>query len=85
MAKKFESFTPSEVCEYLRRSDSTLDVAVYDKIAEHKIDGEIFMSLTEEYLREVAPLLGDRVRIKRILNSLLVTCSSVSILVIILW
>ena len=40
---------------------------VLEKIVEHKIDGETFLVLNDEYLREVAPLLGDRLKIKKVI------------------
>ena len=78
MAKQFESFSPKEVCEYLQRHAPSLDNSVFDEITEHKIDGEVFLSLNDEYLREIAPILGYRLKIKRILNLLLTSCSNVS-------
>ena len=34
----------------------------------HKIDGLTFIQLNEEYLRELAPLLGDRIKIKKLVS-----------------
>lgn len=73
MAKQFDSFSSIEVCDYLRRHVPSLEDSVFEKMTQHKIDGEVFLPLNEEYLREIAPLLGDRLKIKRILNSLLVS------------
>lgn len=43
---------------------------------EHKIDGEVFVALNDEYLREIARLLGDRLKIKRALaTALAVNCT----------
>ena len=77
MAKQFDSFSSVEVCDYLRRHAPSLDNSVFEKMMEHKIDGEVFLCLNEEYLREIAPLRGDCLKIKLILNSLLASCSSV--------
>ncbi len=78
MANKVESFSPGDVCSYLRHQLPSIDKAIFDKILEHKIDGEVFVSLNDEYLREIAPLLGDRIKIKRVVNSTLLSCSTVS-------
>ena len=48
-------------------------------ISAHKIDGFTFQQLTEEYLRELFPLLGDRVKIKRLICELLNPQSQVGI------
>lgn len=74
MAKQFDRFSSIEVCEYVKTQASALETYVFQKMVEHKIDGETFLVLNEEYLREIAPLLGDRLKIKRIISSLLATC-----------
>ena len=79
MAKKIESFSPEDVCDYLKRQLPSMDKNIFEKILEHKIDGEVFLSLNDEYLREIAPLLGDRLKLKRAVNSALISCSTVSI------
>ena len=78
MANVFESRSPESVCNYLKNEIPAIDRGILDRIVEHKIDGEVFLSLNDEYLREVAPLLGDRLKIRRVLNSLLLRCSTVS-------
>ena len=45
---------------------------VISNIKQHKIDGKIFLQLNEEYLREVAPLLGDRMKLKQVISEALV-------------
>lgn len=60
-----------ELCEYLSQSLPDLDHAVLDNFKRHKIDGFTFLQLNEEYLREVAPLLGDRIKIKKIISEAL--------------
>ena len=47
----------------------TLSVTFWRTLREHKVNGEIFAQLDEEYLRELAPLLGDRVRLKKIISA----------------
>ena len=38
------------------------------KIQRTFADGSVFVELNEEYLREVAPLLGDLLKIKRVMS-----------------
>ena len=64
---EFERFSPEEVRKYVLEKIPQIDANVLDKIVEHKIDGETFLVLNEEYLREVAPLLGDRLKIKKLI------------------
>ena len=63
------NFSPEEVRKYVLEKIPQVDANVLDKIVEHKIDGETFLVLNEEYLREVAPLLGDRLKIKKTYSS----------------
>jgi len=59
-----EKFSPEEVRDYVSDELPFIESSVLDKIVEHKIDGETFLLLNDEYLREIAPLLGDRLKIK---------------------
>jgi len=68
---EFERFSPEEVSQFVQKHLPQVEDSVLENIINHKIDGEVFMSLSEEYLREVAPLLGDRLKIKRLINQLL--------------
>lgn len=63
--ESFETFSPSQVCDYLKQEIPTLSQDVLRQLEEHKIDREVFLGLNDEYLREVAPLLGDRLKIKK--------------------
>jgi hypothetical protein len=67
MAANFEALSPENLCLFLRNEIPTISEDVLEKIVEHKIDGEVFRDLTDDYLREIAPLLGDRLKIKRVL------------------
>ena len=58
------------MCTYLEQEIPTLSQEVLMKLQEHQIDGQVFMGLNDEYLREVAPLLGDRMKLKRVINDL---------------
>ena len=63
-----KKFSPSEVLMYLKEYAPTLSEDVLEVIVSQKIDGEVFMALDGESLREIAPLVGDRVKIKSALN-----------------
>ena len=63
-----EGKSVEEVCEYLYDSIHDIDESVLDNIRKHKIDGSILMQLNEEYLREVVPLVGDRVKVRQLIS-----------------
>ena len=68
MSAEIENKTVDDLCDFLSQ-EQEIDTSVVENIRKHKIDGSIFIQLDEEYLREVAPLLGDRIRLKRIVAS----------------
>ena len=70
MATNFEALSPEDVSTFLQDEVSTISIDVLDKIVEHKIDGEVFLTLTDTYLREIAPLLGDRLKIMLLVTKL---------------
>ena len=70
------SFTPEEVSAFMRTENPALSEDVLSAIVSHKIDGA-FLELTEEYLREVAPILGDRIKLKKIISGVQLNSSAV--------
>jgi hypothetical protein len=68
----------NELCDYLSIVIPDLDLSVIENIKKHKINGELFLQLTEEYMREIAPLLGDRIKLKRIISTALEPATPVS-------
>ena len=62
----FEKLSPDKVCVYLKQEIPTIAEDILEKVVEHKIDGEVFLSLNDKYLCEIAPLLGDHLKIKRV-------------------
>jgi hypothetical protein len=72
MARRFEGLSPTTLRLRLREEIPSLSESILDKILEHKIDGEVFLSLNDENLREIAPLLGERLKIKRLISEAVV-------------
>jgi hypothetical protein len=58
-----------ELCCFLQEELDGID-EVLENVRKHKINGEAFLQLNEEYLREVAPLLGDRIKLKGLLSKI---------------
>ena len=56
---------PNGLCCLLQELVPDVDSEVFENIKRHKITGDIFLQLDEEYLREIAPSLGDRIRLKK--------------------
>ena len=50
---------------YKKNLVPTISEEILDSVIDHKIDEEVFLEMNDEYLREIAPLLGDRLKIKR--------------------
>ena len=71
LAANIESLSPEEVCAYLKEQIPFISEGILESIVEHKIDGEVFLELNDEYLREITPLLGDRLKLKKIINKAL--------------
>ena len=57
-----------ELCAFLKSTVPDLESGVIQNIKLHKISGELFLQLSEEYLREIAPLLGDRLQLRKIIS-----------------
>ena len=65
------SLSPEEVCAYLKEQIPFISEGILERFVDHKIDGEVFLQLNDENLREIAPLLGDRLKLKKIINKAL--------------
>ena len=57
----------NDLCEFLEIEFPDLEDHVLENVKKHKIDGQTFLQLDEEYLKDVTPLLGDRVRLKKVI------------------
>ena len=57
----------NDLCEFLEIEFPDLEDHVLENIKKHKIDGQTFLQLNEEYLKEVAPPLGDRLKLKKVI------------------
>ena len=66
-----EGKSVEQLCDYLREED--VDEAILINIKKHKIDGSLFVQLSDEYLHEIALLLGDRLQLKNIITRVLDT------------
>ena len=65
------SISPEVVCAYLKEQIPFISEGILERFLEHKFDGEVFLQLNYEYLCEIAPLLGDRLNLKKIINKAL--------------
>lgn len=56
------------VCEYLEQTDN-IERQTVDVFRENRINGQSFLDLTDDDLRELVPRLGERKSIKRLVES----------------
>ena len=77
--ENFEHLSPSKVSDFLRETVPGISEDVLENVIDHKIDGEVFLDLNDVYLKEIAPLLGDRLKIRRAITSVLAGRSTVSL------
>ena len=73
-----EDFSTEDVCTYIQEQVPDISQSFLEALKEHRIDGGVLLELTDEYLRELALLLGDRINIKRVIRFALSTNSPVS-------
>lgn len=66
---KFVEYTPEEVTSFVKDEVPTLSEEVLEVFIAEKIDGEVFLEITDELLRDLAPRLGDRVKLKRAIKA----------------
>ena len=66
MMSDIRELTCSEFSEYLMREG--VHEAVIELFSHNRICGETFCDLNEEDLKELLPVVGDRVHISRLLN-----------------
>lgn len=64
----FDKFSPEQVVIFLKDNIPTISKDILKRIVDHKIDGDVLLALDDSTMREIAPLLGDRVKIKKVLN-----------------
>lgn len=61
----FDALGVSEFCDWIRRCpDHEFSDAIVDELRSNGIDGSVFMRLSAEELKEVAPRLADRVALR---------------------
>ena len=65
----FDLYSPADVSKFLKEQIPTISEDILDKIVAHKVDGEVFLNIDDEYLREIAPLVGDRFKVKKAIRT----------------
>ena len=64
-----EFYSPQQVCEFLQNEIPMISGDILEKVIAHDIDGEVFLEIDDKYSREIAPLVGDRFRMKRAIRT----------------
>ena len=55
-----------EFCTYL--ADKNFDEDIVQKFSKNKICGSTFLNLTEDDLKDLLPVIGERVRVRQLLK-----------------
>ena len=66
MMDDFLTFTAEEMAQFL--ANHRVSETVKDNIVSNKVSGSVFMKLTEDDIRELAPTIGQRVILRDIRN-----------------
>ena len=70
MAKKsVASLSVDELCSYLLVKLPDLEGETIEAFRFHKVNGETFLQLTDDDIRELTARLGERKAIKRLIDS----------------
>ena len=57
-----------QLADYLRREGMRMEVA--KSFEDNLIDGEAFVSMTEEDLKELVPVISDRIKMRKLIKML---------------
>ena len=57
-----------DVCNFLEDKLPNFNKEVVEAFKKNKIDGTAFIELNDEYLRELCGVLGDRIKIKKLVQ-----------------
>jgi len=63
-----QTMTCEQLNDYLIDKGMHSDVSTI--IMANRIDGELFMGMDEDDLKEIVPVLGDRMRLRKIMNTI---------------
>lgn len=67
-ARDVEGFSKEELCDYLERQH--LHFEVVDIVEKNRLSGASFLQLTCDHLKEMFPVIGDRIPVTEILDQL---------------
>lgn len=75
---EIKKLSPSELCSHLVDAlGDGVSGSVLDTLEEQGLSGEFFLELAEDDLRELAPRMGDRMALRRYINSFKVASAKV--------
>ena len=72
MANEIILMSKDDLCSYLERQD--LEKEAVDTIRSNRISGAAFLELTPEHLKELFPVVGDRISVNKILQKVKAPC-----------
>ena len=77
MDSSFSSLGVGEFCQRIRQEDHEFPEEVVDALRDNGISGSLFLQLTTEELKELAPRIADRVALRQIQSKVRGVCSRV--------
>ena len=70
-AERVAKMSKEELCDYL--NGKTLDPEAVDTVRQNRLSGATFLELSKEHLKELFPVVGDRIAVSKLLESLKVS------------
>ena len=69
--ERVAKMSKEELCDYL--DGKGLDPEAVDAVRQNRLSGATFLELSKEHLKELFPVVGDRIAVSKLLESLKVS------------
>ena len=72
--ERVSKMSKEDLCDYLNTKG--LDLEAIDTVKQNRLSGATFLELSKEHLKELFPVIGDRIAVSKLLESLKVSSST---------
>ena len=62
------TFSGEDLCEHLEREN--VDPSIIETVKKNKLSGASFLQLTDDHLKEMFPVIGERMLVSQLLQAL---------------
>lgn len=76
-----DSLTPEQVAHYIHTEVPMISLDILETLKVQKIDGEVLLEMSDGDFLDIAPCLGDRLKLKKAVNKARGSFNLVSLLV----